>query len=203
VSRLEYALLAALAVIAILALLAGPDLSRRNAEFMPDMVHSPAYASQSSNPVFADGKTAQRPPDGTVARGFMPLHLGGKLLDTTTKWEELSKEQVAAWESLRAPWDFEKLAEPERARIVARGEAVYTSFCIACHGAGGLGDAEVTKRGVPPPPTLLSDDNKALPDGRIYRAITCGKGNMTGYPTQVGREDRWKVLSYVRTLQAR
>ena len=202
-SRLEYALLAALAAIVVLALTAGPDRSRRNSEFMPDMVHSPAYASQSANPVFLDGKTAQRPPDGTVARGFMPLHLDGNLLDTTTAWEELSKEQVAAWQALRAPWDFEKLAEPERARIVGRGGEVFSTFCIPCHGAGAAGDGLVTKRGVPPPPTLLSDANKALTDGRMYRAISCGKGNMTGYPAQVGREDRWKVIRYVRTLQAR
>jgi mono/diheme cytochrome c family protein len=43
--------------------------TRRNFEAMPEMVRSIAYKSFSANPNFADGKTLQSPPEGTIARG--------------------------------------------------------------------------------------------------------------------------------------
>src|SRR5574340_1176750 len=43
--------------------------ARRNFEVMPEMVHSAAYKSFTANPNFADGKTLQLPPEGTIARG--------------------------------------------------------------------------------------------------------------------------------------
>ena len=200
-SMVEKALIALLAVIVIATLWAGPDKTERNYEFMPDMVRSPAYESMTSNPVFGDGLTMQVPPEGTVARGFLPLASSGLVLDTGTEWEKLTKEQTAAWDALGAPWDWEKLDAEARARIVDRGKAVFGAICATCHGQGGAGDGPVTKRGVPPPANLVADANKALSDGRMYRAITAGKGNMAAHAAQVGREDRWKVIRFVRTLQ--
>src|SRR6266567_8253152 len=42
--------------------------TRRNFEAMPEMVRTIAYKSFSANPNFADGKTLQVPPDGTIPR---------------------------------------------------------------------------------------------------------------------------------------
>ena len=194
-TRVEYGLIAVLGVLIVATLASTPDLSERNVEFIPDMVRSPAYETQSSNPVFADGMTQQAPPDQTIPRGLMPLHSGGVLLDTVTDWEKLQPEQKAAWNALAAPAE---LQQPD-----PRGERLFNAFCSPCHGAGAAGDGLVTKRGVPPPPTLLSDANKAISDGRMYRAITCGKGNMPTYAAQVKRTDRWKVITYIRSLQGR
>jgi len=46
--------------------------TRRNWEAMPEMVRTVAYKSFSTNPNFADGKTLQLPPEGTVAREAPP-----------------------------------------------------------------------------------------------------------------------------------
>jgi mono/diheme cytochrome c family protein len=46
--------------------------TRRNWEAMPEMVRTIAYKSFSANPNFADGKTLQLPPEGTIARS--PAH---------------------------------------------------------------------------------------------------------------------------------
>lgn len=66
--RLNYTLLAAfvLSVGANFALRHDP--SRPNANFMPEMVYPVAYDSFAPNPNFPDGKTLQRPVEGTVAR---------------------------------------------------------------------------------------------------------------------------------------
>lgn len=42
------------------------DPARPNHEYLPEMVHSAAFESFSKNPNFADGKTMQHPPPGTV-----------------------------------------------------------------------------------------------------------------------------------------
>lgn len=44
------------------------DWSRPNADFLPEMVYAVAYDSFTPNPNFPDGKTLQKPVEGTVAR---------------------------------------------------------------------------------------------------------------------------------------
>lgn len=51
-----------------------PRLAVPNHEFMPEMVRTPRYNAYSANPIFADGKTLQAPPAGTIPRGLPPLH---------------------------------------------------------------------------------------------------------------------------------
>jgi mono/diheme cytochrome c family protein len=59
----------------------------------------------------------------------------------------------------------------------------------------------VTKQGVPPPPSLLAERALRMADGQMYHIITFGQGNMAAYASQVEREDRWRVINYVRELQ--
>jgi mono/diheme cytochrome c family protein len=200
--RLEIALGVLLVAVVVAHLSLRSDHERRNVEFLPDMVSSPAYGSQAANPVFTDGKTMQAPPDGTVARGFLPLHAAGVPLDVTTPFKELPAEQVEAWNRLQPPWDWEKLDGPARADVLARGAFIYSNFCIVCHGPSGAGDGAVTKLGVPPPTPLTGDGAKEKSDGRLYRIVTCGEGSMASYATQVAREDRWNVIRYIRSLQS-
>ena len=42
-----------------------------------------------------------------------------------------------------------------------------------------------------------------MKDGRIYHIITNGQGNMPSFATQVTRNDRWRVIAYIRSVQAR
>lgn len=149
-----------------------------------NMADSVAYDSFSRNPVFADGKTLQPPPVGTIARGHLPLHYSASPEDAARAGVEL-KNPFAADPS------------PHR----ERGAAVYKSFCAVCHGSAGLGDGPVTRRGVPPPPSLLAEHALGLPDGHMFHILTYGQNNMPPYAAQISREDRWRVILYVRSLQ--
>ena len=52
------------------------------------------------------------------------------------------------------------------------------------------------------PRNLLSAEAKAYTDGRMYHAITAGRGVMGSYAGQIPDEKtRWAVVNYVRTLQ--
>ena len=55
------------------------DRTKPNSEFIPEMVHSIAYDAYAPNPNYADGKTLQSPPNGTIAIGFMPEYPDGEL----------------------------------------------------------------------------------------------------------------------------
>ena len=190
--------LATAIVVGVLAHFVDPrDATQRNFEFMPQMVESPSYRPQDANSNFPDDMTARVPPAGSVARGFLPLHDQTGLLEVTTEWKLLSPEQRDAWNAYKAP----PVPEPEAAAQAARGRVVFQSICRTCHGPAGAGDGAVTKRGVPPPPSLLADSAKALSDGRIFRIITAGQGNMPPHASQVERADRWKVIAHIRRMQ--
>lgn len=179
-----------LALLVLVALLAAanwflaPDRARPNYEFLPQMAHAPRYNAFSANPNFADGKTLQPPPPGSIARGFMPLHYGAGPM-----------EALRAGAELRSPIPLD---DP---RVIARGKEVFNTFCTPCHGMGARGDGLITRRGFPPPPSLVDENARRFKDGHIFQVISFGLNNMKPYGGLIPREDRWKVVAYVRLLQ--
>jgi len=161
------------------------DVSRPNFEMFPDMAHSARSNAFSPNQVFADGQTLQHPPDGAIARGWMPMHYRATPEDAARAGVELVNPFAAA--------------DPQ---AKARGAFVFTTWCQPCHGAGGRGDGPVAQRGFPPPASLLAGKAVDMRDGQIWHIITYGQANMPAYASQISREDRWKAVSYVRWLQS-
>jgi len=152
-----------------------------NVEFIPEMVHSVAYDAYAPNGNFSDGKTLQNPAVGTIARGFMPEYSEGNLTEESAGEILINTIKI----------------NPEN---LERGKFIYETYCGVCHGSQGLGDGPVTKRGVPPPPSILTPKVLNMSDGQIYYIISNGRGNMASYKSQVQRQDRWKVIHYLRSL---
>jgi mono/diheme cytochrome c family protein len=180
----------ALAVIVPVALALGAavwlrrDLAVRNLEMPPpDMVRTRIARSGGLTDLFPDGIVQRVPPEGSISHdaSLEELEPG---LDGAKR----------AGESLPNPLK----STPE---VLARGATVFAQCCACCHGAGGLGDAPVTKRGFPPPPSLLRPESKALKDGEIFHAITFGRKNMPSAALQTPGDDRWRVIHYLRSLQ--
>jgi mono/diheme cytochrome c family protein len=89
------------------------------------------------------------------------------------------------------------------ATLLARGQDRFNINCLPCHGADGSGDSVVAKKMLlRSPPSLLTEDIRVLPDGKIEEVIRVGYGLMNPYGTQVTSEDRWAIVAYVRALQA-
>lgn len=161
-----------------------PDPGRRNIEYFPNMAHSARYAAFSPNPEFPDGKTLQQPEPGAIPRGYRPVH-----------YKPTPEDALRAGEELQNPF----AAAP--ARHLDRGTFVFTTFCQACHGAGGTGNGTVALRRFPAPASLVAVKAVKMKDGQMFHVLTYGQGNMPSYATQLSPEDRWNVILYVRSLQ--
>ncbi len=186
---LNTALFGVLGCLLLAHLLLRIDHSRRNYEFMPDMVHSKAYESFSSNPNLPDQMTQQPPVPGSVPRGLLPLHYGPSKAEAQRAGEEL-KNPLA-------------VVPRPKLDLLTRGGVLFDRFCAPCHGSGAKGDGPVTKRGFPPPPSLLTDASQKMKDGQLFHIITYGQGNMAPYAPQISRTDRWKIILHIRALQNR
>lgn len=182
---LNLLLLASMVVAGFLNWIIRPDSSRPNFEFLPDMAHSVPYDSFSANPNLPDGKTLRQPVPGTIPRGFMPVY-----------YEATPEDALRAGDELQNPYSIDETASLER------GAFVFASFCRHCHGAGGRGDGAVVLRGYPGPPNYSADEAVNKKDGHLFHIISYGQGNMPAHASQISREDRWKVILYIRTLQA-
>jgi mono/diheme cytochrome c family protein len=156
--------------------------SGRGFTYMPDMARSVPYNAFAPNPVTRDGKTLQAPVPGTIPRGFQPLRYGAT-----------PEEAVRAGRELQNPI-------PAGAEALARGRALYETFCLVCHGTQGQGDGPLVPR-IPNPPSYTSDRVRQMPAGQILHVITYGSGRMPSYAAQVSLPERWLIVHYVGTLQ--
>jgi cytochrome c553 len=82
------------------------------------------------------------------------------------------------------------------------GRFAFNTNCAVCHGIDGAGQGTIVVAGAyAPPPTLLSDRLRGVPDGHIYHVITYGQGQMWSYKNQLTDLERWSVVNYIRALQ--
>jgi mono/diheme cytochrome c family protein len=158
-------------------------------EYAPNMYEHLAYDPDQKNPNFADGKTAQVPPAGTIPVGFVRFDY-----PKGTAGYELAGAEVHSM-------------LPQTQNNYAEGKVLYMHFCSPCHGETGQGDGLVVQHGYPPPPSYSKGQSsrggamKDLTDGKIYHTITYGNNAMGSYASQLSPEERWKVIMYVHHLQ--
>jgi len=160
------------------------NTTARNLEWPTQMEYSPAYLSQTSNPVLPNGMTDQPPVPGTVPRGYQPFHYGSG-----------AEEAIRAGNELKNPF------QPTDENL-ARGQQVFSNYCAVCHGSTGGGDGALIPK-YPNPPAYNTEKSKALADGNMFHVITLGRNNMPSHAAQVSSDDRWKVILYIRKLQGR
>lgn len=154
-------------------------------DYFPDMFYSTAYETYSKNPNFENGMTMRVPVTGTVPRDFAPF-----------EYTNNPESRIKAGKELVNP----VLMTPE---ALSRGKAVYTIFCVGCHGIAGNGDGRLYTSGLYPmkPLSLSGISAVKLKDGEIFHTITLGLRSMGAHGSQIRPEDRWKLVLYIRKLQ--
>jgi len=160
------------------------DPKKPGYEYMPDMYRGPAYKPNSDNPNFKDSMTNRKPVEGTVARN-QPMPFAYP--HTNEGYELAGKE-------LKSPIEHNEVN-------LAEGKRLFEIFCIHCHGPEGKGDGTIVQNGKFPPPPSYSNQLKDLPEGKMFWTITYGKNLMGSHASQLNQDERWKIISYVQTLQ--
>ena len=149
-------------------------------EYMPDMARGPAYKAFAPNQATRNGITLQRPVAGTIARGHQPFHYG-----------KGDAEAARAGRELTNPFH-------PTAQTLEKGKALYQIYCLVCHGEAGKGDGPIAAK-IPTPPSYKSERLLGYPPGRIFHVITMGANKMPSYAVQLAPEERWQVITYVRS----
>ena len=163
--------------------------------YMPDMANSRAYESNSASPIFKDGQTNREPVAGTVKRGeTMPFHIAKDGMGDTTHY--------FASRSVKNP------LPPLTPVQATEAERLYLINCAICHGTKLDGNGPLYKGGDGPypakPATLVGDAKyEAMPEGQMYYSVTYGKNLMGSYASQLTRDQRWAIIHYIKSKQAK
>lgn len=159
-------------------------LSGCNNLWLDPMKQQPKFKAYSENDGFKDHRAMREPVEGTYPREIAysdPALRGG--------------DADAGYFIDHIPMTVDRA-------LVERGQDRFNINCMPCHGTLGDGDSIVARKMLlRSPPSLLTDDIRALPDGKIEEVIRVGYGLMSGYESQLSSRDRWAVVSYVRALQ--
>ncbi len=165
------------------------------------------------------------PVNGTVARGYMGVHSAGSASARQKAMNLMAGEgdilKVPANGSI--PYYYDD-TEEERNRAMAEiinnpfpitdaglasSKELYETFCGICHGNKGDGNGYLVSEDNPnqvypaQPANFLSDEFINASNGRYYHSIMYGKNVMGGYADKLSYEERWQVIHYIRSLQAK
>jgi len=112
---------------------------------------------------------------------------------------------VQQWQ---APADAADLVNPVKSKPDAAtiGREFYMQVCSACHGKTGQGNGPNSiypkREGKPLPPTnLTSKVVQANTDGELFWKITNGRSPMPAHRIRLDDEQRWYIVSFLRTLK--
>ena len=204
-------------VVALFMACQQPGVDSTGSEYMPDMGHSIAYEANHYNYYYQNTWGSEdeyykyaKPRDpvtGTIARG----HAGGVAP---------ADESIPFAPNGAVPYYYgDSDAERERAIAeiinnpypitdagLATGKELYTIFCGIYHGAKGDGGGHLARDGSPYPvipANMLLPEFIASSNGRYYHAIYYGKNKMGAYTDKLSYEERWQVIHYIRSLQAK
>ncbi len=143
------------------------------------MMEQSRLNAQGESEFYMDNAAMRIPVEGTVAKGFIPYPYKG--------------EPELAGQFLANP--FESTEDN-----LTEGEDKFNTYCSPCHGYFGEGDSRLNNL-FPNPPTLHSEKVREWTDGRIYHVMTDGQNVMPAYDKIVTRDERWKIVLYIRALQ--
>ncbi len=153
-------------------------------EYFPDMAHSLAFETYSSDSAMANGITMQLPVEGSIPREMIPYQYPATPEGRLLAGKELVCELKADEANL------------------ARGKEMFTIYCQNCHGVAGKGDGHLYTSGkyTMQPASLVSERMLAAPIGEVYHVITMGWNTMGAHGPQIRPNDRWMIALYVKNI---
>jgi mono/diheme cytochrome c family protein len=107
--------------------------------------------------------------------------------------------RVSDGADIQSPID---MAQPA---VIARGKGVYLIYCAQCHGHKHDGNGTVGQSFAPLPTDLRSAKVQDSPAGVLFKNVSYGVpgGRQPPLHATITIEDRWRVVSYVKSLGTR
>lgn len=144
----------------------------------PQMTYGRTYGAQ---------LLVDRPPvKGTIPRAYYPYpydHLPNTIEAAKEVGEQLENPVPVTMDTLR------------------RGQELYNTYCMLCHGTRGEGDGPVIGPDrFPAPPSLHNKQALGYKDGALFHMMTKGVGKMPSYVDKLDPQERWMVVHYLRAL---
>jgi mono/diheme cytochrome c family protein len=122
-------------------------------------------------------------------------------------------QNVEDWEAPAEARAYTSPLGPASLEHVNRGRSLFVQHCVTCHGEHGRGDGpsarlHARRSGYAPRDLSRLDVQANLTDGEIFWKISNGwrpKGKivMPGVGNDVAPDDRWRLVTYVRSLAAK
>lgn len=161
--------------------------------YMPDMAYSRSYetyAQRDSALFTADPNNAGHkifynnlPPAGTIKRGdLFPFTVPND-----------SNGLINLSSQVKNP------LEPLTGKELEEAGRLFNINCAVCHGAKAEANGPLAPKigGV----KSIIAASPGFSDGRIFYVMNYGQNNMGSYASQLSKEQRWRIVQYIRTLE--
>ena len=160
--------------------------------YMPDMTYSRAYetyaardtaftmdAAEADHKIFYNGKTVP----GTLSRGELAAYTVPNDSNGLLNLSSLVKNPLP----------------PLTTKDSLEAARLFNINCAICHGAKAENNGPVSLKlgGV----KSIIAASPGYSDGRIFHVMAYGQNNMGSYASQLSREQRWRIVQYIRTLE--
>jgi len=94
--------------------------------------------------------------------------------------------------------DHDVICSKPFSKTTARnGKDLFNAKCKSCHGAIGTNSSLPLN---PEPGDPAGEKFSKQTDGDLFYKLSHGKGGMPGFSSQLSEEERWNVISYIRTF---
>ena len=101
-----------------------------------------------------------------------------------------------------APPAAKNLQNPfkDNAAAIQAGKKIFGQQCATCHGSSGKGDGPAGKYLGKKLPDFSSESFTQQTDGEIFWKISNGNAPMPAFQQLLSEEQRWQLVSYIRTF---
>ena len=156
--------------------------------YMPDMANSRAYEAYAPNNLKSENiNYIPSPVQGTIKRG--------DLFPYTLPNDTIGYRMSAEIKDPLPPLDSVSMNEAQR---------LFNINCAICHGTNLDAQGPLAASGkVGGIANLKLDQYKKLPEGTMFHVATYGKNNMGSYASQLDKKQRWMVVQYIKSQQAK
>lgn len=89
------------------------------------------------------------------------------------------------------------------AAAAAEGKKTFMMTCATCHGTTGRGDGPAASALNPKPANYTTKAISAESDGSLFWKLSEGRGAMVPFKSTYSEKQRWELITYIRTLQAK